>query len=40
MNPLSEKLKSLGVKLGARDLPPPRPRNPYPIEQVVPGHFQ
>jgi uncharacterized protein YprB with RNaseH-like and TPR domain len=40
MNSLSEKLKSLGVKIGARDLPPPRPRNPYPIEQVVPGHFQ
>ena len=40
MNSLSEKLKSLGVKVGDRDLPPPRPRNPYPIEQVVPGRFQ
>jgi uncharacterized protein YprB with RNaseH-like and TPR domain len=40
MASLSEKLKSLGVKIGARDLPPPRPRNPYPIEQVVPGRFQ
>jgi uncharacterized protein YprB with RNaseH-like and TPR domain len=41
MNPsLSEKLKSLGVKIGARDLPPPRPRDPYPIERVVPGRFQ
>jgi uncharacterized protein YprB with RNaseH-like and TPR domain len=37
---LSEKLKSLGVKIGARDLPPPRPRKPYPIERVVPGRFQ
>jgi uncharacterized protein YprB with RNaseH-like and TPR domain len=37
---LSEKLKSLGVKIGARDLPPPRPRTPYPIERVVPGCFQ
>ena len=37
---LSDKLKSLGVKIGARDLPPPRPRNPYPIEQVVPGRLQ
>jgi uncharacterized protein YprB with RNaseH-like and TPR domain len=37
---LSEKLKSLGVKIGARDLPPPRPRDPYPIERVVPGRFQ
>ena len=37
---LSEKLKSLGVRIGARDLPPPRPRDPYPIERVVPGRFQ
>jgi uncharacterized protein YprB with RNaseH-like and TPR domain len=37
---LSDKLKSLGVKVGAHDLPPPRPRNPYPIEQVMPGRFQ
>jgi uncharacterized protein YprB with RNaseH-like and TPR domain len=40
MNSLSEKLKSLGVRIGARDLPPPRPRKPYPIERVVPGRFQ
>jgi len=37
---LSDKLKSLGVRIGARDLPPPRPRKPYPIERVVPGRFQ
>jgi len=37
---LSDKLKSLGVKIGARDLPPPRPRDPYRIERVVPGCFQ
>jgi len=37
---LSDKLKSLGVRIGARDLPPPRPRQPYPIEWVVPGRFQ
>jgi uncharacterized protein YprB with RNaseH-like and TPR domain len=37
---LSDKLKSLGVQVGARDLPPPRPRNPYPIEHIVPGRFQ
>jgi len=36
---LSDKLKSLGVRIGARDLPP-RPRDPYPIERVVPGRFQ
>ncbi len=44
MASLSDKLKSLGVKIGAREefavLPPLRPRNPYPIEQVVPGRFQ
>jgi hypothetical protein len=37
---LSDKLKALGVQIGTRDLPPPRPRNRYPIEQVVPGCFQ
>ena len=37
---LSDKLKSLGVRIGTRDLPPPRPRKPYPIERVVPGRFQ
>ncbi len=38
---LSDKLKSLGVKLGARDLPPPRPRyETYAIEQVIPGRVQ
>lgn len=39
---LSDKLKSLGVKLGARDLPPPPdPRDQaFAIEQVVPGRVQ
>jgi uncharacterized protein YprB with RNaseH-like and TPR domain len=40
MSSLSERLKLLGVQLGARDLPPPRPRDPYSIEQVVPGRLQ
>jgi len=40
MASLSDKLKSLGVKVGARDLPPPRPRDVYSIQQVVPGRFQ
>ncbi len=40
MTSLSDKLKSLGVRIGARDLPPPRPRKPYPIQRVVPGRFQ
>jgi uncharacterized protein YprB with RNaseH-like and TPR domain len=37
---LSDKLKSLGVRIGARGLPPPRPRKPYPIQRVVPGRFR
>ncbi|MBI4219321.1 MAG: ribonuclease H-like domain-containing protein [Chloroflexi bacterium] len=35
---LSDKLKSLGVKMGPRDLPPCPPAD-HPIEQVVPGRF-
>lgn len=37
MPTLSDKLKSMGVKIGARDLPPPRPHNPYTIEDVLGG---
>jgi uncharacterized protein YprB with RNaseH-like and TPR domain len=40
MASLSDKLKSLGVKVGARDLPSPPARNPYPIQHIVPGRFQ
>ena len=40
MPSLSERLKSLGVKLGTQDLPAPRPRSSWPVEDVVPGHFQ
>ena len=40
---VSSKLKSLGVKVGARDVPPPRPpeeRRPrYTIENVLPGRI-
>ena len=38
---LSDKLKSLGVQLGAQNLPKPPDRLPeaYPIEQVVQGRF-
>lgn len=39
MPTLSDKLKSLGVKVGARDLPPPKPRHAYAIENVVPGRL-
>src|SRR5512143_2048939 len=37
MPTLSDKLKSYGVKVGARDLPPPLPRHPHTIENVVGG---
>ncbi len=37
MPSLSDKLRSLGVKVGARDLPPPPPRNAHAVEQVMPG---
>lgn len=40
MPSLSERLKSLGVKVGAQDLPAPRPKTTWPIEAVVPGRFQ
>jgi uncharacterized protein YprB with RNaseH-like and TPR domain len=39
MPSLSDKLKSLGVKVGANDLPPARPRNPYSIDRVLDGHL-
>jgi len=37
MPALSDKLRSLGVQVGARDLPPPKPRRGNSIEQVVEG---
>jgi uncharacterized protein YprB with RNaseH-like and TPR domain len=37
---LSERLKALGVKVGARDLPPPRPHPRQPIEAVMLGGFR
>ena len=37
MPSLSDKLKSLGVKIGPSDLPQPRPKNPYTIESVLGG---
>ncbi len=40
MASLSDKLKSLGVEVGTGSLPPPRPCNPYPIQQVMSGRFQ
>ena len=40
MPSLSEKLKSLGVKVGTRDFSPPPRRSGTPIEQVIDGRFQ
>jgi len=39
MPTLSDKLKSLGVQVGAQDLPPPKPRRAHTIENVVAGKF-
>jgi uncharacterized protein YprB with RNaseH-like and TPR domain len=39
MPTLSDRLKSLGVKVGAQDLPPPRPVKTYPVEEIVAGRF-
>jgi uncharacterized protein YprB with RNaseH-like and TPR domain len=36
---LSDKLKSLGVHIGAQDLHPPSKRHRYPIEEVLEGQF-
>jgi uncharacterized protein YprB with RNaseH-like and TPR domain len=39
MPSLSDKLKALGVQVGAGDLPPARPRNLYSIDQVLDGRL-
>lgn len=39
MSSLADKLKSLGVKTGAQDLPAPVKHRPTPIEEVVDGRF-
>jgi len=39
MTSLSDKLKSLGVQTGAKDIPPRKERNRYLIEQVMDGRF-
>jgi uncharacterized protein YprB with RNaseH-like and TPR domain len=39
MPTLSDRLKSLGVKVGAQDLPPPQPSKTFPVEEVVAGRF-
>ncbi len=39
MPTLSDRLKSLGVKVGTKDLPPPMPHKSYPVEEVAAGRF-
>lgn len=36
---LSAKLKSLGVQVGANNLPPPKPKNANTVDQVLPGRI-
>ncbi len=37
---ISDRLKSLGVKTGAADLAPPKPKSSYGIDSVIAGAFQ
>jgi uncharacterized protein YprB with RNaseH-like and TPR domain len=39
MPTLSDRLKSLGVKIGTKDLPPPQTGKSYPVEEIVAGRF-
>ncbi|MFZ1043833.1 MAG: ribonuclease H-like domain-containing protein [Anaerolineales bacterium] len=39
MPSLADKLKALGVKVGAREIPTPKPDARYSIDSVVPGAF-
>jgi uncharacterized protein YprB with RNaseH-like and TPR domain len=39
MATLSERLKSLGVKIGTKELPPPQARKSFPVEDIVAGRF-
>ncbi len=39
MPTLSDRLKALGVKVGATDLPHPQVRKSFPVEEIVPGRL-
>jgi hypothetical protein len=39
MPTLSDRLKLMGVKIGAKDLPAPKPKKSYPVEEIVAGRF-
>lgn len=40
MPSLAERLKALGVNVGAQNLSTPHPKSSWPIEDVIPGRFQ
>ena len=40
MPSISDKLRSLGVKVGAQDIPPPANKLSYPIDEVIEGHLR
>jgi hypothetical protein len=37
MPTLSDKLKSLGVQVGTKNLPPPKPKHAHAVENILPG---
>lgn len=39
MPTLSDRLKSLGIRKGTDNLPTPKPRTTFPIEDIIPGRF-
>ncbi|MGE5124222.1 MAG: ribonuclease H-like domain-containing protein, partial [Acidobacteriaceae bacterium] len=39
MPTLTERLKSMGVKLGTKELPPPDKRASFPVEEISAGRF-
>jgi uncharacterized protein YprB with RNaseH-like and TPR domain len=39
MPTLTDRLKSLGVKIGAKDLPIPQPGKSFPVEDIIAGRF-
>ncbi len=39
MPTLSDRLKSLGVKIGIEDIPVPQPSQTYPVDEVAPGRL-
>jgi len=39
MPTLTDRLKSLGVKIGTKDIPSPKPSKSYPVEDIIAGRF-